>query len=428
MGSGSRVVWSRVREELAVAESLLANVISLDFLVYASIPLVSAAIGWVTNWLAIKMTFYPLEFRGVPPLLGWQGIIPRNSERIAEKAVDLVTRRLVSVEEILARVDPEQLSAELEPLYEQITEEIIEDVISTQSPALWEMLPQPVRNEIRERVRQSIPELVDRIVGRQRERLLEVFDLQALVRQSLTGPNKELLNEIFMRCGAPEFRFIVRCGLYFGFALGLVQCALWYFLKSWWLLPVCGALVGYATNWLALKMIFRPRLPRRFLLFTYQGLFLRRQDEVSREYARLMADRVIVPTKIIDNLVRGAQAGRFVDIVHRQVRAVVDEAAGMLKGVVLFAMGTDRYIQMKRRVTNKVVELLPRHSHRVEGYWRNAMNLEQTIHGRLSALPAPEFEAVLHNCFEQDEWMLIAVGAALGTVAGVLQAVLLATL
>ena len=74
-------------------ESLLAAVTSGSFLIYASIPLVSALVGWFTNWLAIKMTFYPLEFRGLPPIFGWQGIIPRNSERIAQNAVELVTEQ-----------------------------------------------------------------------------------------------------------------------------------------------------------------------------------------------------------------------------------------------------------------------------------------------------------------------------------------------
>ena len=35
--------------------------------------------------------------------------------------------------------------------------------------------------------------------------------------------------------------------------------ALWIFFQAWWLLPLFGLLVGWATNWLALKMIFNPK-------------------------------------------------------------------------------------------------------------------------------------------------------------------------
>lgn len=399
---------------------VIAYLGSSKLLVLASIPVVSALVGWLTNWLAIKMTFYPVERVG-PPLFGWQGIIPRNSERIAARTVRLVTGQLFRVDDVIDRVDPRRLAAELEPVYDSITDEIVEEVISTQSPAIWELTPRPLKEQVQQQVRRGLPDLVERIVGR-REDLVELFDLEHLVLDNLTGQNKRLLNEMFLRCGRPEFRFIVRCGLYFGFLLGLLQSAVWVVAEAWWLLPVAGIIVGYLTNWIALKMIFRPLLPRRFLVVTYQGLFLRRQAEVSREYARLLAERIIIPQKIVDALVSGERAGRFIDLVHREVRRIVDEKTGLFRGVVLFAIGTASYAQMKERVTRKVVELIPRYTHRAEAYWREAMDLEETVFRRLSRLPPVEFEDVLHTCFKQDEWMLIAVGAVVGLVAGLLQA------
>ena len=53
---------------------------------YMIIPVIAALVGWVTNWLAVQMIFYPIKFRGIPlwikdevPLgfLGWQGIVVR---------------------------------------------------------------------------------------------------------------------------------------------------------------------------------------------------------------------------------------------------------------------------------------------------------------------------------------------------------------
>ena len=44
------------------------------------IPFVAGFIGWFTNWLAVKAMLYPVEFRGLPPVLGWQGVVPKNAE------------------------------------------------------------------------------------------------------------------------------------------------------------------------------------------------------------------------------------------------------------------------------------------------------------------------------------------------------------
>lgn len=73
---------------------------------YASIPLIAALIGWITNWLAIKMTFQPLEFIGIRPFLGWQGIIPSKAAKMADIAVDATIAKLGTVSEIFAQIDP----------------------------------------------------------------------------------------------------------------------------------------------------------------------------------------------------------------------------------------------------------------------------------------------------------------------------------
>jgi uncharacterized membrane protein YheB (UPF0754 family) len=62
------------------------------------IPLIAAFVGWFTNWLAVQMIFYPIEFRGIPlyrrpevPLgfLGWQGIIPCKTRPMTEAMVHM---------------------------------------------------------------------------------------------------------------------------------------------------------------------------------------------------------------------------------------------------------------------------------------------------------------------------------------------------
>ena len=56
------------------------------------IPLISAIVGWFTNVVAIKMMFHPVEFVGIPPYLGWQGVIPANALR-SRQSVELPHHR-----------------------------------------------------------------------------------------------------------------------------------------------------------------------------------------------------------------------------------------------------------------------------------------------------------------------------------------------
>ena len=58
------------------------------------------------------------------------------------------------------------------------------------------------------------------------------------------------------------------------------ECGLYPGLPTWWFLPLAGALCGYATNLIAMWLIFKPIEPTTYLgCFTLHGLFLRRQDQ-----------------------------------------------------------------------------------------------------------------------------------------------------
>jgi hypothetical protein len=76
---------------------------------YLSIPLTSAIVGWGTNVLALKMTFYPIEFIGIKPF-GWQGIIPSKAKKMSGISVDLWTTKLIDVQELFSQIDPEMIA------------------------------------------------------------------------------------------------------------------------------------------------------------------------------------------------------------------------------------------------------------------------------------------------------------------------------
>ncbi|MBI2569570.1 MAG: DUF445 family protein [Candidatus Schekmanbacteria bacterium] len=401
--------------------SLTSMLTSPVFLSYASIPVTCGFIGWFTNWVALKMTFYPLSFFGIPPYLGWQGVIPRKAPKIAGTSVDLITSRLITKKEVFDRIDPVRLSAELAPIFDMITEDIVADIVTKQSPTLWEMMPRTLKNQIIRQVKEEVPTVMSSVFKEYRENIDDLFDLKGLVLHNLTGPNVQLLNEMFQRCGEAEFKFIERSGLYIGFVMGLAQCVVWYFFARWWLLPIIGVIVGYITNWVALKMIFEPLYPTKYWFFTYQGLFLKRQAEVSKEYADIVANRIMVPSKVIDMMIRGNRAEAFFEIVQRHVKRAIDSKAHLFKGVILFTIGTKQYRELKDYACQRIIDTIPKYSQRAEAYWKEAMDVENTLYTRLKELPAPDFEDILHSCFKEDEFILILVGAALGLMVGLFQ-------
>ena len=390
-------------------------------------PFTYGFVGWFTNWLALKMTFYPIKFWGIPPFLGWQGIIPRKAHKMAAKSVDIITGRLLKIEEVFDKIDPVGIEKELKPLIEQMIEESTRDVIDQINPLLWEKMPDNLKKEIFKSARSQVPEAFKTIVSDIRINILQVFDLKGMVLRKLSGDNVVLVVDMFQSIGKPEFKFIEKSGLYFGLILGMGQIVAWVLYPMGWTLPLQGVIVGYLTNYLALEMIFRPYYEKKYLgVFKYQGLFLKRQDEVSRQYSQFVAKHILNARNILEEILYGKAADAVFNIIRNSAIKSVENTASIAKPFISLTVGDEKYRTMRKTIVTRMMEMAPQSIERLEGYVGIAMELEDTMYDRMRKLTPEEFESVLRSAFQEDELLLIIVGAILGALVGLGQALYMA--
>ncbi|MGH3437911.1 MAG: DUF445 domain-containing protein [Sciscionella sp.] len=392
--------------------------------VYLSMPIIAAVIGYLTKLVAIRMMFNPLEFRGKKPILGWQGIVPRRAGRMASIACETMTRNLISASEVVRRLDPERIAKEIEEPLLDAVDGITRDVAAEFQPGLWESLPERAQRAVIHRIQKQSPEIVRAVLTKIQEDVDSVFDLKEMVVTNLVK-DKALLNRMFQEAGRKEFTFIAHSGIYFGFAIGVIQMLAWALLKSAWIMPVFGLFTGWFTDWLALKMIFNPKEPKRYLgLFEWQGLFLKRRKEVSARYGELIAEEVITPHKVLHAVLNGPLSDRLFVLVQREVQRTLDAQTGLAKPLVVMAVGSAKYRALKLTITDEIMRRLPATLAHIEGYATEAMDIRNLLVTKMQQLSSEEFEGLLRPAFQQDEWILITVGAVLGFMVGELQVLL----
>ncbi|HVW44295.1 MAG TPA: DUF445 domain-containing protein [Amycolatopsis sp.] len=385
---------------------------------YAAIPFIGALIGYVTKRVAIEMMFRPLEFVGVSSIrLGWQGIVPKHGGRMAAIATDLLTSNLLDLKEIFARIDAGRMTHAIEQPLLRAIDDIARDVLAEYQPRLWEALPPMARELIVKQVQAAAPRLVGELMDEIRENLDEVLDVKHMAVQHLTA-DKALLVRLIRETSRPEMAFIARCGIYFGFGLGVVQAVVWALTKNPWVLPIFGGCIGLFTDWLAIKLIFVPRNPVRVGRWTLQGKFQRRRAEVARQYGELIAREVLTWPNLLDTILRGPRSDQLVVMVRRVVAKAVDEQAGRL---VSATIGPARLREMKEAAAARTLERLPDTVRHAETYLTEAMDVANMVEMRMLALTPVEYEGLLRPAFRQEEWKLIAVGGVIGFVVGELQ-------
>ncbi|MEM9557686.1 MAG: hypothetical protein AAGC60_25735 [Acidobacteriota bacterium] len=406
---------------LAQLEAFLPGWLSHpDVWKYASIPVLAGIVGWATNWAAIELTFKPLRFIGIRPFLGWQGIIPAKAGRMATIFVDSTMSKLGTLPELFQQMEPDKIAAQIVRVMQPRLPRYTDEIMFRKNDAVWRATPAPVKARIYARVQEGLPLLVDALMTEASERIEELVDFKHMIVTRLET-DRALLNRLFQESGEAEFRFIVRSGLYFGFLFGLVQLVVWIVYPAGWVLPAFGALVGYATNWIALNVIFRPLRPRRIGPWVVQGLFLRRQKEVASVWCQLVTTEIVNVRSIIRTMMEGARSEHTHELVRRHMQPLVDRAIAGFELPVELTMGRESLDSVRDAVGQRSIELGTKPFEDWHFNHERSALVESLLRERMVSMPPEDFQDLLRPCFQEDELKLILVGAVLGLLAGLTQ-------
>jgi uncharacterized membrane protein YheB (UPF0754 family) len=221
-------------------------------------------------------------------------------------------------------------------------------------PGMWDDLPPRAREVVHSRVQEQLPEIVREVTEEIGDNVDQLLDVKLMViRQMEERP--ELANRVFREVGERELRLIINLGFVFGVLLGIPVVGLTLLFPHWWVLPVCGVVVGWVTNLLAIYMIFQPVEPRRLGPVLLHGLFLRRQRQVADVYAGIIADDIVTIGNIGAQLMHGPRSDRTNSMLEASLRPAIDRAAGgtLTREPVRLAVGRRQYETIRESVATE---------------------------------------------------------------------------
>ncbi len=384
-----------------------------------SVPLMAAIVGWFTNWLAIRMSFRPVHFIGIGGWLGWQGVIPRKAEKMAHICIDRTLDKFGNLNAVYRKLEPERIVEQVISQVNPRLDEYIDEVMYEIQPVLWDNLPNFLRQRIYQWAREQLPSRIESLVEDFGDDLSDLVDLKALLSRELRK-HPDLMNRIFSEAGSVELRSVINKGAWIGGLLGALILPLWMRYPEPWLLPVAGFIVGFATNWLAINLIFRPLEPRRFFFWRVQGLFLKRQPEISDVWSRLVAEELITVEKVADAMIHGERGDRTRAIIQKHLRPLLDNSVVMKLGSQV-TIGMSGYTELKKAMNNKALYA----THEV--FSDPVFNRERApvvagvLAEQMKSLEPVEFQDILRPAFKEEEIKLMLVGGILGSIAGAIQ-------
>ena len=189
------------------------------------LPIISAFIGWFTNWIAVKMLFHP---KNPVKILGitFQGIFPKRQQQFASKLGALVANELLHFDEIAVQLkDPTQLKA-LNPAIEEHLDVFLKIKLKEKLPVIATFIGEGTMHKIKEGMMEEIELLLPRIIGQYTENLSQKIDIERTVTEKVSKFSSDKLEDTLVAIMSKEFRFVEIIGGVLGFIIGLVQVLL----------------------------------------------------------------------------------------------------------------------------------------------------------------------------------------------------------
>ena len=192
--------------------------------------IISAAIGWITNWVAIKMLFRPHNEINLG-LFKIQGLIPKRRAEIGIGIADVIQNELISIKDVIANIDREEFSKRLNDLIDDVLEKNLKTKVKEKFPVMQMFFS--------DKMAKDVSNTIKGIVMENQEKICEIFsnyaeeniDFSTIITDKISNFSLDKLEEIINSLAKKELKHIEVIGAILGDFIGLVQYFITLFVK-----------------------------------------------------------------------------------------------------------------------------------------------------------------------------------------------------
>ena len=188
-----------------------------------------------------------------------------------------------------------------------------------------------------------------------------------------------------------------------------------------YLLPIIAALIGWMTNYVAVKMLFHPKTATKILGFTFHGVFPKRQKALAEKLADLVAEELFSISDVSSKIKEFATSDDAMNEVGRRIEMTIRNK--LVKSFPMLAMFLSD--EMVEKVTglfqNELKDFLTETSTGLGEKLEESMDIREMVQDRVNAFSSEKLEQLLNQLMKKEFRFIEIVGAVLGFLIGCLQ-------
>lgn len=179
--------------------------------------------------------------------------------------------------------------------------------------------------------------------------------------------------------------------------------------------------IGYMTNKVAIKMLFRPIKPINLIFFKIQGVLPKRKDTIASTIATTIQKEFISEDEIIDQLVTKESISSAKDSLKRIIVSKVDSLIPKMAKMVL---GDSLNNKIEEYIESEGENIIKEFINEFKNSNKSNFDVAEMVKKKVDKLDILELEKLVKDITSKELKHIEVVGLMLGIFIGVVQSVI----
>jgi uncharacterized membrane protein YheB (UPF0754 family) len=195
-------------------------------------------------------------------------------------------------------------------------------------------------------------------------------------------------------------------------------------MKLLYLIPFISAFIGWFTNWIAIKMLFHPREPKKILGLTFQGIFPKRQQQFAEKLGQLVSNELLSFSDIEQKITNPENIAKLMPYVEGHIDQFLRVKLAEQMPVISMFIGDKTIHQLKSVFITELEHLFPVIMQNYMGNLKQELDLEKIVTNKVSQFSSDKLENILNAIMSKEFRFVEIIGGVLGFLIGLIQVLL----
>jgi len=189
-----------------------------------------------------------------------------------------------------------------------------------------------------------------------------------------------------------------------------------------YIIPVLlSTFTGWVTTWIAIKMLFHPRRPIKFLGLTIQGIFPKNQQKIAEKLGQVVGKELLSFSEIEAKVTNPENLQKLRPEIEKHIDGFLKNKISEVFPVLSMFVGDKTINQLKAAFLMELENLFPVLMKNYMGKLQEDLNLEKIVTEKVAAFSSEKLEDILSQITKKEFQFLEVIGAVFGFLIGIVQ-------